>query len=261
MAAGDPDAPAEPGGDADTRALEARLGLGPRSKLGQELTEGRTPPTLVATAIAWAVTLAPVGFGRGAPSLAAVLAVGALAAGLGGPVLARTRPRAGRHVGISLFVALATATWLAGSQAIQPARLDTVRGVLGAVAWGVFALSWSDRWGSRRVDVPHDPEAPLLLARSELPVLATALASLGVVFGLVYLVLAWQVRDPDRSLVAQAIALLCAVGIVTGASVVATARGKARSAGGRRLTPPVVRALLVLVAVAVTGAVYMTAMR
>jgi hypothetical protein len=261
MAAGDADAPPERDGDVDTRALEARLGLAPRSKLGQELAEGRTPPTLVAAAIAWAVTLAPVGFGRGAPTLAAVLAVGALGAGLGGAVLARTRPRAGRHVGISLFVGLATATWLAGAQALQPARLDMVRGVFGAVAWGVFALSWSDRWSSQRAAVPHDPEAPLLLARSELPVLATWVAALGVAFGLVYLVLAWQVRDPDRSLVAQAIGLLCAVGMVTGASVVATARGKARSTGGRRLTSPVVRALLVLVGVAVTGAVYMTAMR
>ena len=247
-------------GDADTRALEAKLGLGPRSRLGQELTEGRTPPTLAAAAIAWAVTLAPVGFGRGAPPLASVLAVGALVAGLFGPVLARTQLRAGRHVGISLFLGLATATWLAGSQAIQPSRLDPVRGVFGAVAWGVFALSWSDRWGPRAIAAPHDPEAPLLLARSELPVGARWLAALGVAFGLGYLVLAWQVRDPDRSLVAQAIALLCAVGVVTGASVVATARGKARSAGGRRLTPPIVRALLLLVGVAVTGAV-ITAMR
>jgi hypothetical protein len=259
MARGGGDA-TEPAVDADTRALEAKLGLGPRSKLGQELAEGRTPPTLAAAGIAWAVTLAPVGFGRGAPLLAGALAAAALVAGLGGPVLARTRPRAGRHVGISVFVGLAAATWLVGSQAIQPGRLDPIRGAFGAVAWGVFALSWSDRWGSHPAEAPNDPEAPLLLARSELPVMATSLAGLGMVFGLVYLVLAWQVRDPDRGLVAQAVALLCAVGVVTAASVVATARGKARSAGARRLTPTAVRALLLLVGAAVTGAI-VTALR
>src|SRR5262245_36631139 len=72
----------------------------PPPGLGRELVEGRTSPTLAAALIAWAVTLAPVGFARGSPPLAIVLSITALAAGLGGPLLARSRPRAGRHVGI-----------------------------------------------------------------------------------------------------------------------------------------------------------------
>lgn len=220
--------------------------------------------------IAWALTLAPSGFGRGASWLASVLCVAALAAGLGGPLLSRApgagalaphpRARLGRRVGISLFVALATATWLAGAHAIQPLRLDPLRGLFGAVAWGVFALSWSERWGARTEAEPIDPEAPLLLPRAALPVLATSIATLGVLLALGYLVLGFRARDPERALVSQAVALACGVAVVVAAGVVATARGKHRPAGGRRLTPPVVRALLLLVTTAIAGAV-LTALR
>ncbi len=190
-----------------------------------------------------------------------MLALAALGAGIGGALLARGRPRAGRQLGISLFAALAVLTWLADGHAIHPLRLDPIRGLLGAVAWGVFALSWSERWGSRVEPVPVDPEAPLLLPRASLPALATAIAALGVVAALLFLTLAFRVRDPDRALVSQAAALACAVAVVTGAGIVATARGKWRPQTGRRLTPPVVRALLLLVTTAVAGAVIITALR
>jgi len=193
--------------------------------------------------------------------LGAVLAVGALGAGVGGAILARTRPRLGRHVGISLFAALGTATWLAGEHAIHPLRLDPIRGTFGAIAWGVFALAWSERWSSRSEPVPLDPEAPLLLPRAALPLLATTIATVGVAAALLFVALGFQVRDPDRALVAQAVAIACAVAVVTASGVVATARGKRRPESGRRLTPPVVRALMLLVAAAIAGPVIMWVLR
>jgi hypothetical protein len=256
----------EGGGDAEGGREPPRP-----SHLVQELREGSTAPTLTAVVIAWALTLAPSGFGRGASWPATVLCVAALGAGLGGPLLARTgvtagasppnpRARMGRHVGISLFVALATATWLVGDHAIHPLRLDPIRGLFGAVAWGVFALSWSERWGSSAEAEPIDPEAPLLLPRAALPMLATTIATVGVLLALAYLALGFRARDPDRALVAQAVALACGVAVVVAAGVVATARGKHRPLSGRRLTPPVVRALLLLVTTAIAGAV-LTALR
>ncbi|MFT3765011.1 MAG: hypothetical protein QM820_05760 [Minicystis sp.] len=252
----------EKGGDPGQGAAEGAVAgvPGERSKLAEELRVNRTPSTLVAVVIAWATTLAPAGFSRGSTLGASLMAVAALAAGLGGPVLARKNARAGRHLGISLFVALAVATWLLGAPAIHPIRLDSIRGVFGAIAWGVFALSWSDRWGPGPEAVPADPEAPLLLPRAALPFGAVPLTALAVAAALGYLVLAFRVRDPDRALLAQAVALACAVGVVTAAGIVATARGKRRPTGGRRLTPPVVRALLLLCAVAVGGAI-VTALR
>jgi hypothetical protein len=240
---------------------DAIAGLpGERSRLADELRVGRTSPTLVAVTIAWGATLAPAGFGRGAPVLAGLLSVAALAAGLAGPVMARKSARTGRHVGITLFVSLAVATWLVGSAAIHPIRLDAIRGVFGAIAWGVFALSWSERWGPRPDAVPADPEAPLLLPRAALPLGAVPLTAVALAAALGYLVLAFRVRDPDRALLAQAAALACGVAVVAAAGVVATARGKRRSSTGRRLTPPVVRSLLLLCAVAVGGAI-VTALR
>ncbi|APR86920.1 hypothetical protein A7982_12269 [Minicystis rosea] len=263
MAAGDEglEKAADAAGESSAAAHDAVPGTpGERSKLAEELRVGRAPPTLLAVFIAWATTLAPAGFSRGSPIGAGLLSVLALAAGLGGPILARRNARAGRHLGISLFVALAVATWLLGAQAIHPLRLDSVRGVFGAIAWGVFALSWSDRWGPGPEAIPADPEAPLLLPRAALPLGAVPITALAVAAALGYLVLAFRVRDPDRALLAQAVALACAVGMVTAAGVVATARDKRRASTGRRLTPPVVRALLLLCAVAVGGAVF-TALR
>jgi hypothetical protein len=233
---------------------------GTPSSLVAELREGRAPPTIAAVAIAWALTLGPSGLGRGASVFGAILCLGALGAGVAGPLIARTRPRLGRHVGISLLAALATATWLCEAQSIHPLRLDPVRGVLGAIAWGVFALAWSERWSSHVTPVPVDPEAPVLLPRAALSPLATPLTWMGVAFAIGYLVLAFRVRDPERALVTQAVALACAVAVVLAAAMIATTRGKPRAPSARRLTPPVVRALLLLVTTAIAGAV-ITALR
>lgn len=227
----------------------------PAGLLPRELSEGRAAPILVASLISWAITVAPVGFGRGASILAGLVAVLALGAGLGGAILLAKRPPLARHLGISAFLGLATLTWLANPAAIHPLRLDPIRGAFGALAWSVFALAWSERWGPRAKVAAADPDAPLLLARSALAPLAQPIAALGVVASLAYLVFAFRVRDPDRALVAQALALACSVAVVTAASTVATARGKPRSAGGRRLTAPGIRALLFLVTFAVAGAV------
>ena len=223
--------------------------------LPKELSEGRAAPILVAALITWTITVAPVGFGRGASIAAGLVAVLALGAGLGGGILLARRPALARHLGISAFLGLATLTWLANAAAIHPLRLDPIRGAFGALAWSIFALAWSERWGPRARAVPADPDAPTLLARSALAPLAQPIAALGVVASLVYLVLAFSIRDPDRALVAQALALACSVAVVTAASTVATARGKPRNPGGRRLTAPVIRALLFLVTFAVAGAV------
>lgn len=234
---------------------------GERSPLAAELAGGRAPTTMLAVLIAWAATVAPSGFGRGAPAVASLAAIASLISGLGGPVLSRQHARAGRHLGISVFVAAAVITWLLGAPAIHPLRLDPIRGVFGAIAWGVFALSWSERWGPRPAAIPADPDAPLLLPRSSLPLAATLITGLGIALAVGYLALAFLVRDPDRALGAQAVALACSVALVTAAGIVATARGKRRSSsGGRRLTPTVVRALLLLVTAAVAGAV-VTALR
>jgi hypothetical protein len=129
-----------------------------------------------------------------------------------------------------------------------------MRASIGAVAWGVFALSWNERWKSKTQPEP-DPQAPALQARSTLPRLAVPIAGLGIVAGLGYLIIAWRVREVDRALFAHALALACSVAVITSAATVAVARGRASSSSSRRLTAPALRPLILLVALAVGGAV------
>ncbi|WP_433935743.1 hypothetical protein AB3662_13520 [Sorangium cellulosum] len=220
------------------------------------LGAGRAPQALLAAIVAWMITVAPAAFGRGAPTSASIAATLAFLCGAAAPLLAATHRRLARHLGISAFLALATLTWLLASPSLQPSRLDPVRAAIGAIAWGIFALSWRDRWDVRRPQEP-DPDAPLLQARAHLPPLAAAVVAFGALVSLAILVLAWRVRDPDRALLAQAVAVACAVALITAASGVAVARGRRHTAGGRRLTHRAVRQLLVLIVFAVLGAVVM----
>ncbi len=212
---------------------------------------------MLAAFVAWSVTVAPAAFAKSAPGggVAVALALFALLAGVGGPLLLAARPRLSRHIGITLFLALAVLTWLIASPAVQPSRLDPLRAAIGAVAWGVFALSWNERWTFKAVEARDlDPQAPALLARATLPGFAVPIAGVGVVGALAYIALAWRVRDADRALMAQAVALICAVALVTSAATVAIARGKRRVGGSGRLTPQALRSLILLVAAAVAGA-------
>jgi hypothetical protein len=219
----------------------------------RELREGGTAQTLLAVVAAWSITLAPAAFARGSSALSTLLALLALIAGLGGPLLVPTRPRLARHIGISAFAALATATWLAASPAIQPGRLDPTRAVIGAVAWGVYALTWRERWQTPQSDTPADPLAPVLQARATLPALSRPLTALGIVIGLSYLTLAWRARDADRALATQAVAIAAATAVITASAVVALARGKRQPGGARRLTPSAVRSLILFALFGLAG--------
>jgi len=242
---GEPGAPIEPVTPAEPDGL---------ARLLPDLREAGLPQTVLAALVAWAITVAPAAFARSSPRWAVLLAVLALFAGLGGPLLVSTRPFLARHIGISIFLALVTGTWLLSSPTLQPARLDPLRAAIGAIAWGVFALSWNERWAPKR-DVEVDPNAPVLQARATLPRLAVPIAAAGVVSGLVYIVTAWRVRDVDRALVVQALSLVCAVAVITVSATVAIARGRRPDPGPRRLTAPALRPLIMLVALAIAGAV------
>lgn len=216
----------------------------------ERIARPHTIRALVAATTAWSLTVAPGAFARGTPGLARLLAVFGLVTALVGPVL--TPRKLARHVGISAFVALTLGSWLIASAAIQPARTDVIRGVLGSLAWGLFALAWNEPWTrppEEDASVPHDLEA-----RSELSPGAAAIAGLGLASMLVCLVFAWSVQDAGRALFGHAAALAASVGVITASSVVATSRGARAGEPGRRLGSTATRALLLLVAVALGGA-------
>jgi hypothetical protein len=218
------------------------------------LQENGLPSTVLAALVAWAVTLAPAALARSAPRSAFIVALCALFAGVTGPLFARAFPPLARHIGISLFLVLATMTWLLASPTIQPFRLDPLRAAIGAVAWGVFALSWNERWTSTQKS-EVDPFAPVLQARATLPRLAVPIAALGVAAGLAYLAIAWRVREVDRALLAHSLALVGAVAVVSSAATTAVSRDKRHMGGSRRFTLYALRPLILLIALAIGGAI------
>src|SRR5262249_39969081 len=152
--------------------------------------------------------------------------------------------------------------WLFGSASIQPLRLDPVRGITGGIAWGVYALAWSERWARWAGNPPvFDPEAPLLQARATLPRFSRFVLAFGVPVALRLVGRAWHARDREGALLAHAAALVCAVGVVPAAATVAISRGKTHLRSGRRLPSRATRALLVLIGFAIIGAVVMLTMR
>ncbi len=164
----------------------------------------------------------------------------------------------GRHVGISLFLAAAAATWLLTDKAIDPTYLDAIRAAIGAIAWGVYALSWGEPWtafGAAERKPEVDPMAAPLRARATLAPFAVPIATVGAVAAMVAMVAAWRVRDPIRAVIAQALGVAVSVALVSASATLAVLRGKARSTGDRKITSPIVRALLLLVGFAVLGAV------
>lgn len=219
-----------------------------RSRLGEPGVVQR----IVAASFAWLVTIMPAAYSRAGSGAVRLVALAGLAAAVAGPLLVPARPRLGRHVGISGFLLAAAIVWAAASAALEPARLDSLRGGIGAVAWGVYAFSWGEPW---RFGAPSaEPGGAVLRARAALPPLAVPIAGIGIVSGLLLLGGAWWLRDPARALIGHAAAVGMATALVTVAASVAIERGK-RGSAPSVVGPRAARALMLLALVAVLGVV------
>jgi hypothetical protein len=187
--------------------------------------------------LAWISTVAGPAFERGVGAGPRVFAALALAAMVAGPLLSGARPRVGRAVGIHGTVAACLVTWLWLGPRVSVQHLEPVRAAIGAVAWVLFAFGWG---AVRGRGVPEDdPRAILgdpLPARSRLPRGATAVFAVGLLGAAATLFAAWRVGRPSHALLAHAVAIVCAVALVSGAATVAVDRQ-----GWRPVTPPAAR--------------------
>jgi hypothetical protein len=193
---------------------------------------------------AWAITIAPLVVSSRASALTRVAALVAIGPALAGPqLIAKNQPIA-RHVGVSAFLALSVVAWgLASADGIL-ATVDSFRAVLGALAWGVFALSWTHPWSVPDAKLRKAPEGETagLKPRRKAPAHAAGVAVAGAVSALACLALAWRVEDPSRAVFAQAAATGCAVALLTSASRVAVLLGREPSSGPSTL--PINRGVL-----------------
>ena len=177
---------------------------------------------------AWVATVATPVTMRGAPLSAQVSAFGALICLAAGPFVAFERPRIGRAIGVWGFVGLCLLTWVLVGNLVSIQKVDPVRAALGGVGWALYAFGWGS---VRRFDnVPEDdPRAILgdrLKARGKLPRGAAVVLSISVAGALVPLFLAWRVDRAGHSLLAHAVAILCAIAMLSAGARVAVGRGK-----------------------------------
>jgi len=176
---------------------------------------------------AWAATvLYPVSI-RGvgvAARVAAGLAAGSLIFGV---LLSQRRPAQGRALGLHGFVAFAVLTWVLLGGAVAVDRLEPTKAALGMIGWVLFAFGWGASREPERVpeDDPRVLSGQPLSPRGGLPRGAAFVLVLAIVGAAVPIFLAWRVTRAPQALFAHAVAVVCAVGLVSSGAEVATLRG------------------------------------
>jgi hypothetical protein len=192
---------------------------------------------------AWAITLAPLVVTARASSGTRIAALLALGPAIAGPQLVQRNQTLARHVGITGFLAASVGTWLLASLDLVLASVDTFRAVLGVLAWGVFALSWSHPWSLPDAKLRKAPEGETvgLKPRRKAPPYAVGVAVMGAICALACMALAWMIDDPSRAVFGQALAVGCAVALLTSASRIAVLAGKERPRSSRRARFPINR--------------------
>jgi hypothetical protein len=219
--------------------------------------------TLAALA-AWAITVAPLAASARPSALTRIAALSAVVPGVVGAQLAGRRHRLARHVGISAFLVLSVLTWALASRDQVLVTVDRFRALLGALAWGVFAVAWSHPWSVPDVLLKDAPEGASrgLKPRRRLPAYSLGAAALGVAAAAGCLVLGWSTEDPDRAVFAQALATGAAVALITAGSTVALSAGRGGGDGDAKPRLPIDRRvirmlLLMLLAAGAALALYL----
>lgn len=218
---------------------------------------------------AWAITVAPAAWSRGAPvvaKLAAIVGVvalvtapfvegagrfgaaatpadaGASAASASAPrsrlsaVRSWTGPTWARIWSVWGFVLSSAIVWALAPSALSAARLDGVRGALGMVGWALFAFASAgptlrpDPDAVRRV-VAGTPLKP----RSELPRGDGVYVVFGVLAALAMQGIGWGVASPERAVLVRLVTIVCGIAVLGGATSIALARHVPRVPASRRL--------------------------
>jgi hypothetical protein len=217
--------------DLDSPAADGDAASGARHARAFEL--GGVATILLPGIYAWGATVAWPAFALARSSPVARLAASVAALLLfSGPLIARRHLRSGRALGVLGFVGASAAAWGALDAAIRPPQLDPVRGALGGLAWGLFALGWGTFPGRTRLP-EEDPHA--VLSAGRLPPRARQPKAVSFGFGALLAtalglpLLAWRVQRPGVALLAQAVALAGAVALLgVGSRVLLAPKGPAR---------------------------------
>ncbi|HEY3819534.1 MAG TPA: hypothetical protein VGL81_20330 [Polyangiaceae bacterium] len=200
---------------------------------------------------AWGVTVAPAAWSRGAPVLAKVAALAAVASLLGGVLGERRWEGRARTVSLWGFVLSSALAWSAAPMALGPLRVDTPRGVAGMIGWALFAFASAapalqGRREEQRLVGGADLVPRKTLARGD-----AALVTGGALVAAALQLLGWHAASAERELLVRFVALAVGLAFIGATAEVALARHSARvkRSPSRRLR----RSMAVLVALALLG--------
>lgn len=215
------------------------------------------PGALLSGAYAWLATVALPVFRDGGTIASWVFAGVAPLLLLVGVTLARRWGALGRAVGIWGFLGACLASWISAGSMVAVASLEPVRSALGMAAWAMFAFGWG---ALRRADsVPEeDPHAlggQRLAPRGKLGGYPAIVLLGACVLAVLPCFAAWRVVRPAHALLAHAVAVACAVAMITAGASVAVGRGqRARPKSVRRRVTAASGALVSVLVLAVVGA-------
>ncbi len=261
----------DPPGDA-APAAPTTLNVPPRNVVLQRLAElGASAQAAIPGLYAWAITVAPAAWSRGAPLVAKVAAIiGVIAlvtaplvegAGLRPPPVAPapqpgadrashappeprglgalrawTGPKWARIWSVWGFVLSSAIVWTLAPGALSSARLDGVRGALGVVGWGLFAFASAGP--SLRADADASARivaGSALKPRSELPRGDGAYVAAGVLLALGMQSVGWAVASPERAVLVRLVTVVCGVAVLGATTSIALARHQTRTPASQRL--------------------------
>jgi hypothetical protein len=177
---------------------------------------------------AWTATVLYPASLHGASSSARIVAGMALLALVAGVAVGRRRPSLGRALGLHGFVMLCVFSWVLLGSIIAVDRLEPTKAAVGALGWVLFAFGWG---GSREPEhVPEDDPRVLpgepLAPRGRLPRGAVLVRSLAIAGAALPLLFAWRVTRSAHALFAHAVAIGCAVALVSAGADIAVRRGR-----------------------------------
>ncbi len=230
----------------------------PRRKLLERVAGiGVSAQAAVPGLYAWAVTVAPAAWSRGAPLLAQIASVVGVIALVTAPLVEGRagRPEPGEARSRSLlafrswsartwarvwsvwgFVLSSALVWLLVPSALSSARMDAVRGALGMVGWALFAFA------SAGPALQRDPHAAgrivastSLKPRNELPRGDGIYVTVGVVLALAMQGVGWGVAVPERAVLVRLITVVCGIAVLGAMTSISLARHARRVPASRRV--------------------------
>jgi hypothetical protein len=201
---------------------------------------------------AWAVTVAPAAWSKGAgaaPKIFAILGVLALAGALAVEV---RFPRGARIASVWGLTLTSAIVWALTPAALTAVRLEATRGLAGMLGWALFAFASAapaikrDALAERRI-----VEGAPLRPRTRMPKGDTLFMGVGALVACILQVIGWQAAGAERAVLVRLVCLASGIAVLGAATTIALARHSRRLIAPRRLRLREALPWLVLLAVLV----------